>query len=376
MTNFTLVGGGLGALVLAESLIEEGTAPGDIRIVDADRPDRASDNPGAIFHPFPGRSLEPVPRKMQFVEATLRRLDHWRETLDAPPIRETTMIRPLRDDHLRERLEESWAGASGYPDWFEGRRVDADTLAGLGAHLRGYDGGFVYGPAFSVDLGELTSLLADRLAAAGVRLDRARHIDRLERIEGGWRLACRSGGSTEARRVVLALGAALDAWFEPLAMRSRGGEMLHLRDLDADALDHIVNAGGHVAPHPRGGIVAGASWWDPGELSNRDDASAVDAILERCEPLYPPVTEADERVVWRGVRAIFGDHQPLVGPIPGHEDLRVFGAFGSKGLLRIPYHAEQFARQLLDKPADVPDLSKTTRMGEDNWRSADGRVHA
>ncbi|MFB6372869.1 MAG: FAD-dependent oxidoreductase, partial [Bradymonadaceae bacterium] len=277
------------------------------------------------------------------------------------------MVRPIRDDHLADRLVDSWRGPDGYPEWFDGRRVDGDTLADRGDHLRGYDSAFVYRPAFSVDLGALTSALADRLVAAGVHLARPCSVDHLEQTAGGWRIGTAGGETIGTDRVVLALGHGLGEWFETLAMRSRGGELVHFPTLDADRLGHILNADGQVSPHPRGGVTAGASWWDPADFSARDDAAATRDILDRCASLYPPIAEADTSTVWRGVRAIYGDNQPLVGPVAGFESLDIFGAFGSKGLLRIPYHATQFAHRLLDRPADIPELSRTTRMGADNW---------
>ena len=373
MADYTIVGGGLAGLALVESLLDEGADPARIRVVDADRPARASDAPTAIFHPFPGRSLEPVPRKLRLAEATLRRLEGWRTRLDDPPILETTMIRPVADDHLAERLLDTWAGDDGYPAWFEGRKVGPDELAELGAHLTGYAAGFVYRPAFTVDLGELTAMLADEFASAGVHIARPFEVESLRRAGDGWRLT--SGTETFATDcVVFALGRALADWFEGLAMTSRGGELMHLRDLDGWQLGHVVNAGGHVAPHPRGGIVAGSSWWDPADFEARDDATAASDILERCLPLYPPIGESDDRRIWRGVRAMFGDHQPLVGPVPELPACHVFGAFGSKGLLRIPHHADQFARRLLDRPSNVPELSDTTRIGPDKWVPAPGRI--
>ena len=373
MVDYTIVGGGLAGLALVESLLDEGAEPARIRVVDADRPARASDAPTAIFHPFPGRSLEPVPRKLRLAEATVRRIERWRTRLDDPPILETTMVRPVADDHLAERLLDTWAGSDGYPEWFDGRKVDSDELADLGAHLTGYAAGFVYRPAYTVDLGELTAMLAENFASAGVRIDRPFTVESLRQTDGGWRLES-GDGAFETGGVVFALGRALADWFDGLAMTSRGGELMHLRDLDGGRLGHVVNAGGHVAPHPRGGIVAGSSWWDPADFDARDDDTAASDILERCAPLYPPIDESNDRRIWRGVRAMFGDHQPLVGPVPDLPGCHVFGAFGSKGLLRIPHHADQFARRLLDRPANVPELSDTTRIGPDKWAPVPGRI--
>ncbi len=373
MRELTVVGGGLAGLALVESLVEQGVSADALRVVDAGHPERGSDNPTAIFHPFPGRSLEPTPRRSRLVEATLRRLDRWQTRLEAPPIVETTMVRPLGDDSTADGLLDSWQGAGAYPDWFDGGRVAGRELHRRGEHLAGVDSAFVYRPAYAVDLGALTRRLEARLEGRGLAVERPRRVERAHRADDWWLLEC-SDGTLRTERLVLALGASLADWFDGLAMRSRGGELLHAPDVSGAALGHIVNAGGHVAPHPRQGVVAGANWWDPRQFDERTDRQATRELLERCRPLYPPLADSDRLEVWRGVRAIFGDHQPLVGPVPGLAGLHVFGAFGSTGLLRIPLHADQFARALAERPSRLPDLSHTSRLNADTWQPCSHRL--
>lgn len=373
MRKFTLVGGGLAGLSLAESLVEHGV-PGDaVQIIDADHPTRGSSAPTAIFHPFPGRSMEPKPRRLRLARATVERVERWREYFDAPPIIESTMVRPLRDGHLTERLLETWEGSDAYPDWFEGRRLEGDALHEYGEHLEDFDSAFVYRPAYAIDLDALTARVAERLADKGVAFERPAVVRTAHRDDGAWRLEL-DDGTLRADRLVLALGPGLEDWFDGLTMRSRGGELLHAPGLDGSDLDHILNAGGHVARHPNGGVVAGSSWWDPEQFDDRTDEQAARDILDRCESLYPPLGETDKQVVWRGVRAIFGDHQPLVGDVAGLEDTFVFGAFGSKGLLRVPLHAEQFSRYLVGESSHVPELSAASRLRDERWEPTPRRI--
>ena len=371
MHETAIIGGGLAALSLADRLIDAGQEPESIAVVDAGGAERASSAPTAIFHPFPGKSLAPKPRRLRQVEATLRQIDRWQRQLQAPPIVESTMVRPLRDDYLSERLCDSWAGESGYPDWFDGRKVHREELAEMGEHLAAFESAFVYRPAFAIDLDALCEMFVGRLQEAGVAF-RSTHVDRLLRREGCWELSSDGESTLRAGTVILAVGTAIDTWFPELSMRSRGGELLHV-DLPGEQLDHIVNAGGHVAAHPESGIVAGATYWNPANFDRRTSETARREILERCGRLYPPLRTTDSGTIWRGVRAMFGDHQPLVGPVETLPDFHCFGAFGSTGLLRIPLHAERFSAEFIEGTEQIPALSRPTRMRPDKWRPAPGR---
>lgn len=372
-SEFTIIGGGLAGLSLAESLVREGAEPNAIRLLDAPSPRRASNAPTVIFHPFPGRSLHPDPDVLRMAEATLDRIERWKQQLDEPPIHRTTMIRPLRDDHLAKRLRETWAGESGYPDWFDGDLVDGDALDRYGNQFEAFDSAFVYSPAFTIDLDELCRLNRRRLGDLGVDVEPDRFVHRLEERHDGWRVVA-GDDDIDTRRVMLALGTALGDWFPELALRPRGGELLHAEIPEDLQPDYVVNASGHVAPRPGGGVVAGATWWDPENFDDRDSETARRDILERCGSLFPPLKHADVTEVWRGVRANFGDHQPLVGEIPELPRLDVFGAFGSKGLLRIPHHADQLSRKLTGGSSRIPELSKPDRMRADKWSPDPERI--
>lgn len=367
--NIGIVGAGLAGLLLARRLTEAGADPADIALIDAGRPERASSVPGAIFHPFPGRSIAPRADRLRQARETVDTIEEWRQHLGASAILPAPIARPLTDDEQGRRLRDSYAGPDAYPEWLEIETMAGDELRRLEPRLDAVDEAIVYRPAYCLDLNAVTDWLADDLRDRGVDLRTDTPVASLERYDGGWQLAGPSGQRlATVETVVTAVGSALDTWFPDLAMRGRGGELLVTRRSADPALACIINAGGHVAPHPAGGVAVGSTWFDSEEFDERTDARARAELVDRCADLYPELRDEPAGEIWRGVRANFGDHQPLVGPIPGLDGVWAFGAFGSTGLMRIPLHARLTAGALVGDETEIPELSRADRMNRDKWR--------
>lgn len=360
-----VVGGGLAGLVFAVRLAERLGDGSDIVLVDAADSHRGSDSPAAIFHPFPGRSMRPSAHRLAAARTTMIHLERWRASLGSRDVTPTTMVRPLFDDYLGERLRDSWNEYAGsYPEWFEGERLPADDVRDLVPLPDEVDEALVYRPAYVVDLASVCAHLRNRLDAEGVARRNGR-VEGLRRRTSGWHLA---GTDISAKRTVLALGAGTAEWFPGIPVELRGGELLLGESENAHLLDGILNAGGHVAPIGEEGIVAGSSWFDGKTIERRSDDTAIEDVVERCARLFPSVAELDSPRVWRGVRAAFGDHQPLVGPVPELDDVHVLTAFGSKGLLHIPHHATRLADWLAGSDETLPELADARRMNASTWR--------
>lgn len=360
-----VVGGGLAGLLCARRLAERAAKPSDVTLVDASDPRRGSNSPAAIFHPFPGRSMRPSDHRLAAARATLVHLERWRSELGSDDVEPTTMVRPLFDDYLGEKIGDSWSEHVGdYPAWFEGERLPVEAIRSLVPSPDGIDEALVYRPAYVVDLAAVCRHLTERLEELGV-VRRDARVASLERRDSGWRLA---GTDVRADRVVLALGAETAEWFPGVPIDLRGGEILIGASENAHLLDGVLNAGGHVAPVGDGAIAAGSSWFDGERIDERTDEMAIEDVVGRCARLFPSIEELEGTRVWRGVRAAFGDHQPLVGPIPDLPDVHVLSAFGSKGLLHIPRHATCLADWLTDARRHLPELADARRMNPDTWK--------
>jgi len=366
--QFIIVGAGLAGLAVAEQLLRFGAAPGSVRVADARDPKRGSDNPGATLHPFPGGSVSPDPEKLSAARAASETVEHWRSRWAEAPIRTFPMVRPLGERERSRRLRDSWLEPAEYPDWLEIRRLSASQLGDVGLDPSDWTGAIAYRPAYCIDLGELRALLVEFLRSEGVEIRTDVRVRTLRREGDQW-VADLSVDQMSADRVVLAVGRSMADWFPELAMECRGGELLRTEPQPDRDLDCAVHADGDVAPAPGGGLVAGATWWEPSRWDERTDAGARRAIARQCREIVPDLAERTGRI-WRGVRSGFGDYQPLVGPVPSLEGLHAMGGFGGTGLLSVPRHARGLARHLLDEPCALRELARPDRMGADKWRPA------
>lgn len=375
MRDFAIIGAGLAGLLLVRRLLERGVDAEQIVLLDSADAERASDVPSALMHPFPGRSMQPKPGQLDSARASVDALRGLRNEVGADAVLELPMARPLLGD-LGDKLRDSWQEAhADYPDWLDSRLVSGEALSAVDPNLSRFDEALVYTPAFSVDTRAVRRHLRDAFIAAGARVLASTPVDALEPDDGQWMLHT-PGESLRARHVVLAVGAGIGDWFPGLPMQNRGGEVWVARPPDDARLTCVINASGHVAPGPDGTWVAGSTYFSPEDFAERDDATARQELLERCARLTPALADAETVSIWRGVRAMYrGDNRPLVGSIPGQPRLYVFGALGSKGLLRIPELANQLADHLLDD-APIDERAETGRVKDEKWEPAAARFRS
>lgn len=372
-----ILGAGLAGLALAQALLEAGLPAASLTVCAPAHTPRASDSPGALLHPFPGRSLAPKPGTMA---AYLRAID-WVRGLPEGSWRELEMIRPHRGRKLGRRLVRTYEDArADYPPRLTHRHLDASALEALAPGLApDHQGGLVYGPAFCVDLGEAMAALREELAERGVTFVDG-HCRRLETAGAGWRAVLEDGAPLDAERVALCTGPDLPRWFPEAPLAVNGGELILAAPPPASPeLRVAISGGGHIAPTPSGRWCYGSTYLrapegarDPRALEafTRPEAEPLAHLTELIGRFWPAVAHATDRRIWRGRRAVFlTDRQPLAGPALGHARLWVLGALGSKGLLWGAHLAERLAHAIL-AGAPVPAYAHTRRAGASpRWRS-------
>lgn len=360
-----IIGGGLAGLLTCRALVLAGVDPNRLSVIDSRRDERGSDNPGAMVHPFPGRSLEPRDEMLAAFRAASNLLDA--EVIgraDIPAFR-GSMVRPLLPGEVGEAFESSWrAHRREYPDWLDSTVIDTTRLGELGAFADTFDRAICYGPAYCVDLSAWMRTLRDELRARGVDIRRG-CVESVERRPTSWRLEA-GGGNVTTRKCVLAVGSGLNEWFPELNIQPTAGALLVVERGDSE-LKAAISAGGHIAPVGEERWVAGATWWHDDEFDRMGDADAAADVAQRVRGLIPSIADKPTAQVWRGVRAVHAnDRRPLVGEVAGLRGLYVSGGFGSKGLLWTPLLASRLA-SLIVRGKAMPPFADTSRLGRRWW---------
>ena len=370
-----ILGDGLAGRAVAWATLQAARArqrPLTLELLAEPSLERASDVPGALMHPLPGRTLSAEPLTLWAYERSL----DWLTQLQASDpsaswLALAPMCRPLMPGKLGARYRSTYLrGQDALPSRMTHALLSApQALLAMPWLTPSIQGAIVYGPTCVVSGPGLLRRLGRQLPPT--RPGRLLALTRKASPRGGsprW-VAHTDRGPRLARRVVLTLGAELGRWLPQAPVLVNGGELMVAAP--SGALSHSVSAGGHLGTLPDGRWALGATYLRPDDeadpdspLPARTDEQAAADILGLLSRSTPQVNDVTSWSIWRGRRAVsHPDRLPIAGPIPGHDGLYALGALGSKGLLWAPALAQALALALVeDDLSQLPAQTSPTRQ--------------
>ena len=196
---------------------------------------------------------------------------------------------------------------------------------------------------------------AEMTAADVVRFETAG--DRVGGVElsDGTRIGCGA--------VIVAGGAWSPAFDAALGVRigvhPARGQILHLQTTAGDPgrwpIAHPV-FGQYLVPWPDGRVAVGATYEDAAGFDPRPTASGVAEVLREALRVAPGLGDATLAEIRVGLRPASIDDRPVLGLLPGWENVAVCTGHGAEGLLLGPYSARLVVQQVL---GDDPDSDLT-----------------
>ena len=237
-------------------------------------------------------------------------------------------------------------------EWVEGepaRRLEP----GLSPALPGA----AYSPSQRhVNPGLLTQALALGAARRGAVLRQgagvAGFVRRGGRVSG---VRTGDGETVAAGHVVLAAG----SWTGALARRLGAeaptppmrGQMLAYR---SNAVRHMIwGADGYLVPKAGGFVFAGATVEDVGFRSHTTGRGLA-GLRRMAGSLVPALRYADVASAWAGLRPGSPDGLPVIGRLPGWENVYVATGHFRNGILLSPITGTLIAQLITGEPTDVP----------------------
>ncbi|RYF77071.1 MAG: FAD-dependent oxidoreductase, partial [Comamonadaceae bacterium] len=357
-----VVGAGLAGAAVAASLARRGW---QVTVLDAAPSPAAGASavPVGLFAPHVSRDDAVL---SQLTRAGVRALRSALRALPVVPIddepagwRADGVIERRADDAMR--LPEGWSDQG--PNL--SRRATPADLASAGLPpdtpaLRHDDAGWV----------RPDRVIRAWLAIPGVHFVGGRAIDRIDWVDGAWRLRDVAGHVVaEADRVVIAAGSGSGRLAPALPLHVVRGQLSWGRmddisaPIDKDALPRLpVNGDGHLiahVPHPQGALWVSGATFDRGRTDTASDDPGTRSNAERLARLHPAAArallgafDAGRVQAWAGIRCTSSDRRPLVGPVdpdaaPG---LWVCTALGSRGLSFAALCAELLAARWHAEP--------------------------
>ena len=359
-------------------------AGGDVLVVDAQRPGRASRAGAGIASPQ--TFLDPDPQWHRFGEAAAAHISALIERLravgadpGADAYAECGSLVVALAEHEDPWFEEVASLARArHPEVVEIGASEAQArFPALGRPWRA-----LFSPRSArVDGRRLTGALHAALGLLGVPVV-ASEVQGLSRRGDRVVAVSTSEGGVGCGEVVLAAG----AWTAELA-RSLGanvpmaptkGEIVHLA-LPADG-DQRAPSGAwpivqpvlnfYLVPWPGGRVACGGTFDAAAGFDMRPTAAGLRDLLRECLVIAPGLAQAEVVETRVGLRPMTPDDRPVLGPLPGVGNVHLCTGHGANGLLLGPYSGALVADAVLGQApgaavGEVPGRSEERRVGKE-----------
>lgn len=164
-----------------------------------------------------------------------------------------------------------------------------------------------------------------------------------------------SDGELECADVVIAGG----AWTPALAAELGAevsvapirGQILALSPSPMPMRHTVYTHTGYLVPKPDGRLIVGATEDEAG-FDARPTAAGVHRLLEMAARLAPGLAAAPFHSAWAGLRPATPDRLPLLGPLPGWENVALATGHFRNGVLLAPLTGALLAGWVLDRRMD------------------------
>jgi glycine oxidase len=137
----------------------------------------------------------------------------------------------------------------------------------------------------------------------------------------------------------------------PLPVLPVRGQILALTCMPPPTRHTIYARAGYLVPKADGRVVVGATEDDAG-FDARPTAGGLAALLGMAPTLVPALASAPFESAWAGLRPATVDRLPLLGPLPGWENVTVAAGHFRNGILLAPISADRLASQILHGELD------------------------
>ena len=230
-------------------------------------------------------------------------------------------------------------------DWVEG-----ETLRALEPALSHKVLGAVYTAGdLNVDPGLVTNAIGRAAQRAGVEVRTGVEVTGFARSGKRLRGVQTSSGTVEADAVVLAAGPWTGALAGklgfPLKTPPKRGQMIAYR---TSAVRHAIwGENGYLVPKTGGFLFAGATVEDAG-FRKHTTKRALAGLRAMASRLVPALRRAEAASAWAGLRPGSPDDMPVIGRLPGWENVFVAAGHFRNGILLAPVTGKLVTQLVLE----------------------------
>lgn len=242
-----------------------------------------------------------------------------------------------------------------------GQRVewlDADAVRTLEPRLDPTLRGGVQDPgAMQIHPTRFTHALAQAAARRGVRFEFGADAQAIERIGSRASSVKATTGDFSADHVVMAAGAWAGHWAPTLGVQIPvfpvRGQIMSLIATPTPVRAIVYGHGVYLLPRADGTTVLGATYERVG-FDKSLTAGAIGRLLTNGTALVPSLENARFDRAWTGLRPGSGDELPIIGPVPGWENVSLATGHYREGVMLAPLTASIITDLILGRESDFP----------------------
>ncbi len=365
MTDFyaAVFGAGPSGLSIANALAKKGKS---VLLIDPYVSENAPGAPAGLVNPATGRRARLSWRSRECFDALNPLLDELEKFADndaEPLISRSGVIRPAIDEKLADNFLESLEKYDWPEEWI--RWMGPDEVTEFNPEIAPNHGALFLNNGFTV--------FADRYLNTYRKYLRVKLGVESRYEEGSYQYENNSGTFSislqeeqfSAEHVIIAAGfnaPRFEDW-EYLPLHLVKGQIVHFEADRKLNWDHAVSSMGYALRRGNRELVVGSTYEHNFEgLDTTDDAYR--RISEKLENMLPNIAKRVKKI-WQvaGIRVTTPNKLPVIGRHREIDNLCIYTAMGSKGLLFSEYTASLLAGHILDD-TPIPEELGTDRFHE------------
>lgn len=353
--DFCILGAGIAGLSLADALQESGYS---VTVIERyDIASGASGTPGGLVNPATGRRATKTWKAEDCYRAIRPNLEKIQAFTDTPFFRNNGLLRPALTKKMVRKMRKQYEKTT-WPDswctWLNEKEVK-EKHPGINC----VDGGLWLPIGLTVDVGAYLETYAEYLRSTGVAV-KTQCEATIEKEGTNWQV---NDGKSKfsCDHLVHATGYATvshDRW-KHLPLEGVKGQVAKFRaDKQLLNFSHSLSSLGYIARLNDDDTFIQGSTYEHDFDEVNTDKEGEEYLRKRLARTLPELAQKAELVEqWAGVRVTTPDKKPILGRHPEIDNLHLFTALGSKGLMYGKFLAEHYANHLRHRTELYPEVS-------------------
>lgn len=343
--DFCILGAGIAGLSLADALSAQGAS---VAVIEKETvASGASGTPGALVNPATGRRATKTWKAEQCYPTIRENLEKVQTFASEPFYQQNGLLRPALSEKMARKMRKQYEKNH----WPEGWCLWQDKSQIQERHpgINCVQGGLWLPIGLTVDAGRYLQAYARFLQANDVWIQEQCDAE-IHQTEKEWKL---NGNKFElhCRQLIFATGRATahHPYWSFLPLEGVKGQVAIFQTEEKLSFNHSISSLGYMARLGKAHEFVQGSTYEHDFDHINPDSEGEQYLRKRMARTLPQLAEkARVKAQWAGVRLTTPDKKPVLGAHPEIDNLHVFTALGSKGLMYGKFLADHLAHHLVN----------------------------